>query len=278
MKPVVLRTLYLALVLSLLTSFGNQTTPALSAPQLLVETPDNCQLSKTQAQHLQWGTAQIDRMYRSRLAHEAEQQKPLTLRYFCQVDDYVRHQEKHQQFGSMTGYYSLGRKELVVNAQKGFHRASPIVFHEVSHAILRNHGGQFPKWLNEGMAEYFEMTQVSQDQLRVAPQKQKYSRMQNWVRQGKQPRLEDYLNWDRRDWKSPRNPKYFATTTAWSLVYFLMSSEQGQRVLSHCIAAGKNKQSVAQALDAHYPGGIAQLQTDWEKSLRQPVRTQTWTL
>lgn len=137
---------------------------------------------------------------------------------------------------SHVGLYIYDTQEIVV--WKGANTAlfKQIVFHEVSHLLLRSRSRFCPRWLSEGLSEYFEGLDLSAAVPVVHPQRRKDKRLKQLLKAGKLPALGAYLARTDQQWSQRDNTSPMPRTLAWSLVYFLMDSEQGRRRLREWLA------------------------------------------
>lgn len=174
-----------------------------------------------------------------------------------------------------SGYYSPKYRETVVlnenntKKTKDEKRMVEVVFHEANHLILQYHIPWVPGWLNEGLCEYFEGLDVFGDNRRIYLQKNKYSWLKKWAKEGFPIELEDYLGMSRDDWRNykERNTNV-AYTMGYSLVYFMMSRKSTEIVLKELLwefkRQGKNANSI-EVIDKYYRGGLQRLKRNWLK-------------
>ncbi|MBD0257101.1 MAG: DUF1570 domain-containing protein [Cytophagales bacterium] len=141
---------------------------------------------------------------------------------------------------SHVGLYIYNTREIVV--WKGTNTAffKKIVFHEVSHLLLRSRSRHCTRWLSEGLSEYFEELDLSGGVPVVRPQHRKDNRTKRQLRAGKLPALTAFLAQTDGQWSHKDNVSALPRTLAWSLVYFLMDSEQGQCLLKELLAYYQN--------------------------------------
>lgn len=170
---------------------------------------------------------------------------------------------------SRTGYFSLTRWEIVVNKSHRFYME--VITHEVQHLLLHSRYRTPPKWLDEGLSEFFEMGYVARSGLYVPAARYKRKRIEGWAQQRKLPALRVILNEH-----AQVNPDLDAVirTVGWSLVYFFMHSDEGKAHLSKIITAMEDgKINSRRAVQKNYPGGMRALERDWQEFVwRMPTQ------
>jgi hypothetical protein len=176
--------------------------------------------------------------------------------------DYQRRISKNST--SPKGFYSRSRQELVVNKSQSAYLKT--LAHEAQHMLVRRDGFRPPKWLNEGLSEYFEeMTQDSSGDVFVAAQPWRSKRLRQWLEAGELPPLSQFLNRSSAEWKvQDEKVPYLSQTLSWGLVYFLMETPQGRNTLLETIKdlkQGQHDGDSARALNAHY--ALSQLEQDF---------------
>ncbi len=165
------------------------------------------------------------------------------------------------------GFYTPTKNEAYVKYYpQRPDRAVEISFHEISHLITASHLGTTPPWLTEGLAEYFETMEVSGQGGTIYPNKAHLKRLKN----SRLPGLHDFLRIDRSQWSGPQRSLNYAT--AWSLMHFLMQGAPGMHAMQEVVQQAHTNFckpfSASAALNAAYPGGLQQLESDWRKWLR----------
>ena len=103
--------------------------------------------------------------------------------------------------------------------------------HALSHALI----GATPRWLNEGMAEYFELISGSSDLPTV-----NYN--SHWVGRDMQLRYASFDFWQLASMESiwvegTKREKLTLYANAWHWIYFFMSSDSGIRALKYYLRA-----------------------------------------
>jgi archaellin len=197
------------------------------------------------------------------------QDTQVEIKVFEDFGAFKRYQKKvSKTIKSNEGFYSSKLKEAVVWRNKTPTKMLSIIYHEASHLILRKRVNKCPKWLNEGLAEFFEKSSISGHSIIVNPQGKKDSRIKKWIRDKQIMSLKEYLGLTNDEWKDMSvAPDNISSTVAWSLIYFLMSSDTGTETMKRVIHEMKRKGpgtfSSIKAINRSYPGGLTKLEYDW---------------
>ncbi len=252
----------------------NNTTPPVQLAavdsNLHIHQHRGCQLSVDQSNKLQQGLSKIQNVYNQTLAQKKSANQPFTVQLFCSEQDYRAYsQSTGSDASSDTGYYSLERREMVIFSKYGLEQSLQTIYHEASHAMLRSQPGPYPKWLNEGLAEYFEGGVPSPDTMVIAPQQNKENRIQRLMRSNQLPTLNNYLAQSNQTWQLANAPEPLSSTIGWSLVYFLMETPAGQQQISQLVSLHRQQIDNIQAINQVYPGGVAALEKNWHTWLQQ---------
>ena len=171
-----------------------------------------------------------------------------------------------------SGFYSSKRNEAVVRMRSGRHgdgRTLKVVRHETSHLIAAALFGRLPKWLDEGLAEYFERLDVEGQAKIIRPSGYYLKTLRRHLRSGTLPELQRHLRLSRKQWL--RLDQDLSYGIAWSLVYYLMTEPRGRHLLAQLLDAKAARRcrhfDTSEYIDRHYPGGIAGLDQLWRNWL-----------
>ena len=166
-----------------------------------------------------------------------------------------------------TAFYSISKNELVINKEKKEYVKS--IIHEAQHMILRLNGfSKPPKWLNEGLSEFFEEMYIdTMGRTFAKEQSWRRKRLQKWLEEKSLPELSEFLVWSSDDWeKKDEEIEYMCQTISWGLSYFLMGTPKGRVALIETIKELKMKRdsNPGMILNNHYNnGGISTLERDY---------------
>ena len=168
-----------------------------------------------------------------------------------------------------TGFYSTANNEAVIWQAPDTEFMHGVIRHESSHVIMAGLYGSPPVWVNEGMAEYFELLSVKSNTKIIEPNKAWLA----YLRQSGTMPLQDYLQLQANEWYAGDQRQMYAT--AWSLVYFFMAQPERKQFFATMLATmAKNKCQLfasADYMQAHYAQGIVGLQRDWQQWLHTRV-------
>ena len=194
----------------------------------------------------------------------------IPVRVFTSTEDYRRHQKAISTSStSKNGFYSASKREVIVNKNKNY---LSTLKHEAQHFILRSQFRSPPKWINEGLSEFYESSTVRGGYVFVQTQNNKHKRLKQWIDNNSLPALDEWLNISNSEWRTQNKASEdrLSSTLSWGLVYFLMSSDNGKSVLSDTIRDLQNQKKLksAEILNKHYRGGLKALQEDFEQFMQ----------
>ncbi len=157
-----------------------------------------------------------------------------------------------------TGFYFMRLNQAVVHKRNDV-QAGQVALHEATHVINAGIFGYIPRWLNEGIAEYTENMTVTGTVAEITPNT-------SWSTQSRIKTRYlvsfDELFSQQSSWNDSKRRSYYATS--WSLVYFLMSSEEDRQWLGNLLTEKASKRCehiiTRDYIDRRYPGGIDNLQ------------------
>ena len=164
---------------------------------------------------------------------------------------------KAPKLGQSQGFYTSNGNYAAVWF-KNSKQAQQTAIHEATHVINSGLFGNTPKWLNEGLAEYFERMTVFGLAAKIKPQE--------WAFQHrvKQMSLDYLLNSTDQYWKGKAQSTMYSASN--SLVHFLMSTPKGkpvaEQLFSH-LAVNRCGETNVQAVLSFYPKGLYGLERDW---------------
>ena len=187
----------------------------------------------------------------------------IPVRLFESEREYKKYQEKISKTSrSRNGFYSSSKKEVVVNKNEYYFKT---IIHEAQHFILRSGLKSPPKWINEGLSEFYETSYIYSDKVYVKEQSQKRKRLQQWLREKALLALSQFLVLSNNDWKKQNEkPEFRCSTISWGLVYFLMSTPDGKNILSLVIKELREDSGRSLVLlEEYYEGGVKTLERDF---------------
>jgi hypothetical protein len=208
--------------------------------------------------------------YETKFAYTFSPDLLVKIRVFEDINAYKKYVRKASPSttGSNIGLYIHSLKEAVVWKNKNEDQFLSTLFHETSHLLLRSNAENCPKWINEGLSEYFENMDVSGKEVYIKPQIIKDEKTKKWLATGKMPDLQAYLGKYNEEWDKENNLSDQPRALAWSMVYFLMSNDEGQAFIKDCLHYFYKKQTdklaSVRAIDTYYPGQHAKFEKDWK--------------
>jgi hypothetical protein len=200
------------------------------------------------------------------------------LKIFNHLKDYRRYSKKFSKtLGHRSqGFYFMRYNQAVVYKRNDF-QAGQVALHESTHVINAGIFGYIPRWLNEGIAEYIENMTVIGQVAEIQPNT-------SWSKQFRiKPKylvsFDQLLSSKSRHWAHSKRLGQAYYATSWSLIYFLMSSEEDKKWLGELLTEKASKRCERMItydyIDKHYPGGIANLQHRFNQWLSSATKLST---
>ncbi len=172
--------------------------------------------------------------------------------------------ERGLQIENASGFYAPRENTIHVWKNRNLDRLLEVLTHEASHTIMHHQIGRVPMWINEGLAEYFETMEVFGQTVVVRPNEHWIETVNRRVRRDGMP-ISNYLAMTRDQWYEFNGEDGLAYAFAWSVIFFLMSSEPGiatiHSVLQHYKQGGE--EGADTLIAAAYPGGLEAFEEAW---------------
>ena len=142
-----------------------------------------------------------------------------------------------------------------------------MVFHEANHLILGHQIPWAPKWVSEGLSEYFEGLNVFGKNRRVHLHKNRHKWCKYWLKNGFPIKLNEYVSLNYDQWMAFNNrDSNAAYGIGYSLVYFMMSNSKTEVILKELLwefkKHGQNANSI-ETVNKHFPGGFKKFEKMW---------------
>jgi hypothetical protein len=195
----------------------------------------------------------------------------LNIRLFTTKNDYVAYRKQNSTSPSDSGYYSNRKKEIVTHkATKGYFKT---LLHESQHALFRLTGAKAPKWLNEGLSQFFEQSYVENGTIFIKAGERDAAKVKKYRERNSLTPLSKLVNLTDKEWDSQFKGKEFQYYyECWSLIYFLMTNKNSRdrHDLVYILRDLKkgSKLTTLQAINHRYPGGINALERDWREFIK----------
>lgn len=170
---------------------------------------------------------------------------------------------------NIAGFYSPSLNLVAIMRQRNDDSTFATARHEATHVIIAGLFGNIPTWFTEGMAEYFEQMSISGQLKTIAPNSYWLNLLRRQQRSRHLMSLNEYFQYDRKSWRAKDQDTMYAT--AWSLIYFLMDSKNGQILLQQYmneLISDRCQTINSKAFFAkNYRGGLQKLDQDWQRWL-----------
>jgi hypothetical protein len=193
--------------------------------------------------------------HKSKLHLEVLDALMIPVRLFESKSEYENYRDANTQSRiSNLAFYSSSKNEIVVYKQDNYRS---VLIHEAQHFVMRSAFRRTtPKWINEGLSEFFENAYIDGEDLYSRVDETKRKRLMKWLDKGELPALADFLDLTNSEWTEDQRISY---TVSWAMVYFLMRTEQGVEVLYQSLDALQNDphKDYRSAVDESYVGGVA---------------------
>ncbi len=199
---------------------------------------------------------------------------PVKIRLFDQQEEF---QEFYAKFANgsrsdqISGFYTSLTGEIVLYKNRSIERTLEVIAHEASHLLLSYaYDNKIPTWLNEGLAEYFELITLQGLSVNVPPNHYSDRQMKSLQKTNRLLPLNNYFKRNGQAW-------YFANATsgglyysqAWSLVFYLMSSPEGKNLIKNMFAYLKQNpwdENINFILiDNFYSRGLVDFEKKWQQ-------------
>ena len=192
----------------------------------------NCKIEDRKKEEIERGVRMMLKIYKNVFDFDVSKNFQITFQIFGDRKGYIKYRSENSGSSSGVGYYSVGKKEAVIGQYcDRCYCYIKTVYHEASHAILHEHLWH-PKWLQEGIAEYFEMMEVYDDKVVIGFSPDRDKACQEWLEEGQLIPVNDLLTLSKSQFNK-QNSKM--RSLSWSFIYFLMSSKEGQSILKNLI-------------------------------------------
>ncbi len=188
----------------------------------------------------------------------------LKLRLFANKEAYRAYIHSHKVSGLSLkhsgGMYITKTKELLVPKVKERSFLN-VVYHEMSHHLLREILLEPPKWLDEGLAKYFEHIQIGKNKITHKMEGNEIGHIKSLLEM-KEINLKEFISSKGKDFfkESVTNENY-SYKVAHAIVYFLIINDSAQ--FKQMIIAIKNGTPSYDAINTTYTGGFSQFETDF---------------
>lgn len=166
---------------------------------------------------------------------------------------------------TVAGFYTSSTKEIVTWRQQTPGFLGTTLLHEASHAIMDAHYENVPACLMEGSADYFAFALHPPGELQQRMLRQRWTRLNQWLRERSLMTLETLVNADGTAFKQLDPEK--AYTMSWSLFQLLMSTSANRQMMLTMLGERQSlteePMPCSKQIDRLYRGGLKQLEASW---------------
>jgi hypothetical protein len=190
--------------------------------------------------------------------------------------DRSSYEEKQGSGAPTAGFYRHDKREAVVSGDRSRKQTHNTALHESSHAVLMDQVPGAPRWLNEGLAEYFEPLQASPSGRAYIPaQPQRHAYLRLLLANDRLLPLERLVALSPGQWASlPPEGMALVYEQSWSLVSFMMDRRSTRAELAGLLGEFRSQPATngAAAIERHRDGGLADLEQAWHRWLGNAPR------
>ncbi|MDF1629546.1 MAG: DUF4124 domain-containing protein [Alcanivoracaceae bacterium] len=167
------------------------------------------------------------------------------------------------------GFYNSASNQITTWAIPNEQALIKLIIHECSHAISARNDHAIPSWLNEGLAEYFENLQVHGLSADI-PLNRHWLQTLHQRRISEQPgHLGATINAPYKQWYAANGPDNLSYATSWSLVWFLMDSAEGRKLINRLLTTPHpNTDFSRELIEQQWSGGFSALEQSWRHWLK----------
>ncbi|MBQ4834962.1 DUF1570 domain-containing protein [Pseudoalteromonas luteoviolacea] len=213
----------------------------------------------------------IFRSYTRVIGLKAMRKVTLSIEVLPNRHEYERVVKSYGGVGANTAGIYFGNKNKALIVQRSYEETMRTAVHEALHAINQAVIGYSPRWLNEGLAEYFEAIQVNMQHAKIKPQYflDKHGRIRGNIVTPLNLVSAEHL------WKTERAESLYKSS--WAFVHFLMSSNSGRQTLKDILL--QEQSEPCSSLSAKQLKGILaskqpKLVAAFQTYLNLPIKTQ----
>lgn len=169
------------------------------------------------------------------------------------------------------GFYNSATNRISAMAVPDERALLGLITHECSHAVSASNGRYLPIWLNEGLAEYFSRMQLYGLTAEIPVSRHWLSVLRRRSYQDRPPDLAEHINALPPAWQRANGPDNHSYALSWSLVYFMMGSDQGRELihalLKRAEASSRPLLDSAAMIERQWPGGLKAFTREWQSWL-----------
>jgi hypothetical protein len=174
------------------------------------------------------GIDHIGKLFRETglLDHEFEP----TIRLFGNIVAYTDYQKAHSKSStSSKGFYSRAGREGIINADRPMNEVTKTVYHETCHAFYHAIVDRPPPWIDEGLAEVFEMMEIKTNHSRINAQEWRVKRLRKLLNDNALPSLTASISRTNEEWsRLSVEGMQDVRNISWAVFHILLKSDSGR--------------------------------------------------
>lgn len=174
----------------------------------------------------------------------------ISLNIYKKATDYRKNAEQLDANKSSLGFYSPQTKQIYVYKAQDF---MSTVVHEMGHAFMQNNMPNPPRWLNEGISEFFESLEVVNNAVTVYKHAERIKKVQNGLDAFN---LRGIVSASPASWNGKETENMY--TASYSIVFFMMMTKPDN--LNKLVRAYQMNMSAEKAIESVY-GSIENMAT-----------------
>src|SRR5262245_29985686 len=254
---------FLAFALLLATAHAQEGLRTRKSKDAIIKSNTSKEIAEAVGQRIENFCAVFQAFY-DELGLEKKSDNTLVARLFNTHEEYEQYYRRTSKDDSPPlAYFSPSLNAIVLYNDEADVTLRQTLFHESSHQFLNRYTTDAPKWLNEGLAEYFEGWRMTSEGELVEKRVNLYDLklLQDCLRSGKSlaPRdlcAYDYTQFDDFRKNHPELHPYLHYVTAWGIAYFSLE-------LSTDPSDRKRIVDYLEALNAKGPRAVFAME-DWD--------------
>lgn len=168
---------------------------------------------------------------------------------------------------SNSAFYSNKHNQIFINYRKGRSEAKvlSVIAHESSHFILKHDGVRLPKWINEGMSEYFEQAYLTKNNSISINEPANFVEFVSKKFDDNKVNLKQFIGWSNKKWKAVNKNKFYSYRISWSIVNYLFITNKQDILKQFLKELKQNPGNDQKIVEKVYNGGIEQLKNDMKQ-------------
>lgn len=211
-------------------------------------------------------------IYKQALDVEYQPERDFSILLYGNEQAFREHQrEVAPRLENPIGFYSSESNRITALAVPNTRALTALITHECSHAVSASKNRYVPIWVNEGLAEYFSRLRVYglTAEVPVARHWLQTLRQQGYHRDA--PNLIRHLNALPAAWQQANGAQNLSYALSWSLVYFMMDSPEGRRILRALLERARSTPlplvDSTGFIDQRWDGGLDDFTRHWQQWL-----------